>query len=968
MCPSITRKLLLGFHHFPDGVDAGPDLSASQGLEPSQKPLVCVLLYRHHKGYEVEEGKYAALTGSAGVHDGFQRKIPAVGGSMMGHQIHDVLLYHHSHLDVGYTQHPTVVWARQLDYLHQAMELAERYEDGNEGERFRWVAESSAVVEHFLEQASSQDVDRLIRLTRDGSIEITAMYCNVTPLFTVSELLASLKVMVRLRTEFDVPITTAVNHDVNGESWLLPDLLRELDIDFLMMGINSDSARPPEPRPRPFWWQGFGGHQILTWNGEHYGYAQYLGIPRPTTWTAGSRDLRRSHQMLNAYLDKIWRQGYAWDAVVLSVTHTVTWDNDGPNEELVDFVRAWNHAHLRPRLKLVNPRDIRSWLARQDLQQIPVRRGDWTDWWSHGTASSARETALKGWASRVWEASRMLRATSTPMTVRDRAEFDRLQEVVARHLLLYDEHTWGSAESISHPDTIHSLGQWNSKSAHVYEAAAGVSRLWTLSTRSLASRVETTEPSVLLYNPLPWPEQIRVVLPRLRQPDDFGGAWPLQEFARDLDLANPVHPLYVAGPPIDYGLVALPACGHAVLALKPPTAQTQVQTDRWTLSSTSLTLTIDPERGGIRSLITASDGYQWCDWTSGYGIGEYVLHRLSDSKRREFLQPGTPIRDVREEVAGTMGRVTRVKDLQPIQGPGLAALRVDLEAEGTRQLAVTYTLYDTAPWIDLRVELDREGSRAIESMYLTFPMNLRHAAFHYASGGTVVEGEEEQLPNACRDYYSVDDWVDVSNTTRGMTLATPDAPLVLWGGFSVGAYAEHHRDASPLLVSWVMNNLWHTNFKADQPGPLVLRYRLHLHSGGFDAVASQRVGMGAAVPVLAGSVYRGAAGIVEEKDPVAVSAIASGLRITPDAVRIIDVTADSRSDGRLISLTWLPWTDVAEDQGQLTLDLGSLRQVGKAWQLRLDGQPWRALPVTHGVVQWGGSIGTPVSVKVWVPC
>ncbi|MCY0899831.1 MAG: hypothetical protein OWU33_13055 [Firmicutes bacterium] len=322
----------------------------------------------------------------------------------MSHHIDEVWIYHHSHLDVGYTQHPTIVWARQRDYLREAMDLAEQYEDGQPGEQFKWVAESSAVVESFLETANATDIDRFLRLSQAGLIETTALYCNMTPLFTPPELYRSLETLVRLRTQFGLTITSAINHDVNGLPWMLPDVLAAYQVNFLMMGINSDSARPPMPRPRAFVWEGYGGSRLLTYNGEHYGFAQYLGIPRPVAWRASEENLEESRRILHDYLAKLQEHGYPHSVLVLSVTNTVTWDNDGPNEDLVRFVRTWNASGLTPRLRLVNPSDIGRYFQSHQ-EAIPVRRGDWTDWWAHGVGSTARETALKQWALRLWESA-----------------------------------------------------------------------------------------------------------------------------------------------------------------------------------------------------------------------------------------------------------------------------------------------------------------------------------------------------------------------------------------------------------------------------------------------------------------------------------------------------------------------------------------------------------------------------------
>jgi hypothetical protein len=243
-------------------------------------------------------------------------------------------------------------------------------------------------------------------------------------------------------------------------------------------------------------------------------------------------------------------------------------------------------------------------------------------------------------------------------------------------------------------------------------------------------------------------------------------------------------------------------------------------------------------------------------------------------------------------------------------------------------------------------------------------MKINNAHFHYASGGAVVEGELEQLPNACRDYYSVDAWADVSNEERGITLATPDVPLVLWGGFTVGAYAEHHQDASPLLVSWVMNNHWHTNFKADQAGKMVMRYRLLLHHTGFDAEMSQRMGVAAATPLLAFPVLRGEAGMVAEPESADLPAESSFLKFTPQAVQVIDLAEETSDAGTLMTITWLPWVDVADGHGQLALlPPGKILQ---AWQTHLDGDSMTAMAVTKGAIAWSGSVGTPVTYKLLV--
>ena len=46
------------------------------------------------------------------------------------------------------------------------------------------------------------------------------------------------------------------------------------------------------------------------------------------------------------------------------------------------------------------------------------------------------------------------------------------------------------------------------------------------------------------------------------------------------------------------------------------------------------------------------------------------------------------------------------------------------------------------------------------------------------------EPEKDQIPGACKNWFSVERWVDMSNEKYGVTWATADAPLVEIGGLT----------------------------------------------------------------------------------------------------------------------------------------------------------------------------------------
>ncbi|HSA96900.1 MAG TPA: hypothetical protein VLJ16_12680, partial [Acidobacteriota bacterium] len=65
-------------------------------------------------------------------------------------------------------------------------------------------------------------------------------------------------------------------------------------------------------------------------------------------------------------------------------------------------------------------------------------------------------------------------------------------------------------------------------------------------------------------------------------------------------------------------------------------------------------------------------------------------------------------------------------------------------------------------------------------------------------------------------------------------------------------------EPSTTLFSYVMNNYWHTNYKADQEGPVTLRYAVSPHLGSDPAVA-KRLAMEVTTPLIAVAADPGAA-------------------------------------------------------------------------------------------------------------
>ena len=125
---------------------------------------------------------------------------------------------------------------------------------------------------------------------------------------------------------------------------------------------------------------------------------------------------------------------------------------------------------------------------------------------------------------------------------------------------------------------------------------------------------------------------------------------------------------------------------------------------------------------------------------------------------------------------------------------------------------------------------------------------------------SVVRPDLDQTPNANKNIFPVDRWVDVSNGHYGVTSANIDTPMLQIEAITLprennGGWLKTAEKGSTLYWN-CMNNYWHTNYKAYQPGITSFRYTLLAHRK-YDQAAAQRFGIGQSQPLIAVPVSAG---------------------------------------------------------------------------------------------------------------
>ncbi len=794
-------------------------------------------------------------------------------------KINTVYIIGHTHTDIGYTDHQPTLFRRHADYLDRAVELCEATASYPPEAQFKWTCELASTVEYFLQTRSSSQIDRFLRLHHQGRIAVNAMAFHWTPMLSPAAMVRSLYTARRLRHDYGMRVVSAMQCDVDGVSWLWADLLPAMGVQGLTMSINTYRGARPRPELIPFWWEGPGGRRLLTFNGPHYAYGLFF---------YGLGSVQQAEKVLPGVIERLnARDDYPLDFLYGQVTHPALVDNGPPYSALADIIQTWNASGQGPRMVFTTIDGFLSMLNEryaapsgeslgveslgEETSPLPVWRGDWADWWADGVGSSAYETAISRTTEALLPAVDLL---ATQIGDLDPA----LIEEAYRHLSLYDEHTWGSFNSIGQPYSPLTKAQWNAKAGFAYDGFGLTHELLTQGGRRLARKLTGQAPegetwrawtqgqaeaglseerdTFLVVNPLSW--RRRLVCP---VPPDGGGRAPdnildafwtdnyRDSYPRDIshDAPKPFRPEET---PLLY--LTLPAFGYQVIAPSYASLPAGARSGEAAISNQWYQIEVDPVTGGLT---------RWYDKAldrelAGRGpwrFGQYVYELTASAEGRRALFAG----DFTQEWFGTPRRDTPFRrygpdrvTIGPAQVDGIGvSVEVFVQAAGARSLRVRYTLPHHEKALHIDMVIDKEHITDPESVYIMFPTALQNPAFHLDLNGVPLTPEAEQLPGSCRDWYGIQRWAEVSDAQASIVLAPIDAPLVQVGGIQTGRWLDHLDAHDATLVSWPVNNYWTTNFQASQGGELLFRYRL-TSMPAYDPAAAGRFAAGQLVPPI----------------------------------------------------------------------------------------------------------------------
>lgn len=725
----------------------------------------------------------------------------------------------HVHLDVGYTDYQAKVSAIQSRVLDEAMDLEAKHP------AFRFSTDGEWNLEQFLASRSAAERDRVTEAIRKEQIYIPAQSSNVLTGFPTAEtLIRSLYPSADFSREHGTPYNYANITDVPSYSWSYASVLAAAGIPYFFAASNNDRAPVlllgHLNEHTPFWWEGPDGGKVLMWYSRHYEQMEFLfGLP-PVTETG--------EEMLPVFLQMYDRPSYRAHAAIIFGTQVENTDLFPQQGELAD---AWNGQFAYPHIEYSGFHDALDEIAKEFGGEIPTVRGDGGPYWEDGMGSDARYTAIE--RENEGRAPSAEKLATVSALVNPRLAVDKkADDAMWANMVLMDEHTWTSWNSVSDPTSDEAVQQLRVKDSRATTAAALRDVLLRSSMASLADSIAAGVGSVIVFNALNWERggQVAIDLDHGMEIADraTGEAAPYLVLSHGPNFDH-----------VEFRARDVPANGYKVYELREakaaaPALETKTST---TLESPFYRVELDPATGSLRSIFDKQLGKELVDTANAWKFGQYLYVSGGDKEPNSLMQYRAVSPKPELDVHGAeQGRLVSVE-----RTPWGWRAVLESQAENTPAIRTEVRLYNDEKKIELIEDVEKKPELKKEGVYFAFPFAMTHPEFRYEIQNGVVDPAKDMYPGAGREWFSVQHWVSVEQDGVAGTVMPLDASLVTLGDINRGAWPLEFGERPGTILSYAMNNYWHTNYAAEQGGAFRFRYVI-TSAERTDAAALSRMG------------------------------------------------------------------------------------------------------------------------------
>ncbi len=854
-----------------------------------------------------------------------------------GDSVKEVIIVSKTHFDIGYTARVAEVLNRyRTTMMDGALSVMEETSSLPKAFQFAWTLPGWPLAQIVGPEQTPERREKILAAMRSGRIVWHALpFTMHTESLELEDLVRGLHFSSALSRQLGQQLPTdAKMTDVTSHSWVLPTLLTHAGVTFLHIGCNPACQSPRVPTL--FWWEGPDGSRLLTfYSAGNYG----TGLLPPENWPYKT-----------------------WLAMLM------TGDNQGPPtlKEAETLRREASDKLPSVNVHFGKMSDFAEAIL-SEHPDLPVVRGDVPDTWIHGLESMPIESALvRQWRPQVTALeglNTLLECWGVPT-----ASVSGTLSSAYENSLLYGEHTWGSCGTKPGPfrygedwKRARADGVYKGFEASFEDHRAYSHKVATLAEPAIAERmaalaaaVSVSGQRIVLYNPLPW---VRDALVEWKQEK------PAASALRDSDSGR-TEPVTRDGDLLRFVARALPPMGYKTYIpadKSDDSKEMALNVEKGILENGIFRVTVDPERGGVRSVIEKRTGRELVNQSSPLLLGQYLYERFGREQTQDFGRKYI----TRPELQWAWDDLTKVNLPEGEYRSALpnkcqvtyagndvtvsATMTAAPQGILTDRVRMTVRLYKGLPFVELAWSTENKtGDPWPEAGWVCLPINADKPTFKLSRVGSVVDPVKDIVAGSNRHVFCLNAGLTVTDKHGGTVGICPmDSPLVSLGTPGLWQYSlDYTPDKADVFVN-VFNNQWSTNFPLWVEGTWTSRVRLWAADSDDSTEALLTPGWNTRTPCWAG-VADGPAGSLPTSG--------AGLSLSRSGVLVTTFGDNPDGPGRILRV----W-EQAGVAGDCTITLPKGFKAEGARQVDLRGQ------TCEGPVQVNGTEVT-VPLKAYAPC
>jgi Glycosyl hydrolases family 38 N-terminal domain./Glycosyl hydrolases family 38 C-terminal domain. len=716
----------------------------------------------------------------------------------------------HSHTDIGYTRPQSEILAEHLRYIDYALDYCDQTDNLPDDSKFRWTCESAWVTREYLRTRPSSQIERLKKRIAEGRIEVTGMYANMAEIADENIMCDFLQPLKEFK-KINIPIKAAMQNDVNGIAWCIPDYFKNTGIKYLIMGINETRSILPFDKPTCFWWESPAGSRVLAFRADHYMTGNFYGLEGKAI---------KPEQML-WHLADMDKKGYPFDRIGIQFSGYYT-DNAPPSTAACQLVKEWNAKYEFPKLRLATGSEFLEYVEKNYADNLPIFRNAWPDWWTDGYGSTSRETAEVRKTQNMKQVDEGMFAMVSMLGGELSPSLEEKLNHISENAIFFDEHTCGADESIDKPFSENSTKQWLMKGAYSWEALKKVTLLNEEALARLQGFMKKAEyPLIYVVNTLGWERSGSVELFIDYEVLPVNKSFKITDISTGKEITAQLLRKRSEGaywvlevpnvPALSYKAFKIELNGNAQATVADAKPSVEI------LENDFYKISIDKISGAINSLVDKELNQQLVDIQNPWKLGQLVRETLPD---RNTMKP-------------SHSSVSNIKVEAGADGPVWKSVKITADMEGYEKgkenspkgLEFEIRLFKNVKKIDFQFKAAKEIVTTPEALYVAFPFSLPQSKIVFETiGGSLTQGQ--QLPGSSSDWNTVQNFVSVRGKTGQIVVVSNEIPLWQFSDFNIGKFERYPKAGKTHLYSWIMNNYWFTNFRAFQEGGFHWGYQI----------------------------------------------------------------------------------------------------------------------------------------------